>query len=68
MLAVVTFLYIANYSLRPTQDGHILEWHGILESVVWWNKIKRKKVVEYFNEERGEIGLFPKLGQTKKER
>ena len=50
-----------NYSLCPTQDGHILEWHGILENVVRWNKVERKKVVEYFNEEREEMGLFPKL-------
>ena len=41
------------YSLRLIQDGHILKWHEILGSVVRWNKVERKKVVEYFNEERG---------------
>ena len=25
-----------------TQDGHILEWHEILGSVVKWNKVERK--------------------------
>ena len=49
------------YSLRPTQNGHILEWHVILGSVVRWNKVQIKNVVEYFNEDRGERKLFPKL-------
>ena len=64
-----------NYSLRPTQDDRIFEWHEILRCVVWWNKVERKKLVEYFNEERGERMLFSKLendhfhlGRIKKER
>ena len=50
-----------NYSLRPIQDDHILEWHEVLGSVVKWTKIEWKKVVEYFNEKKGERGLFSKL-------
>ena len=49
------------YFLRSTQDGHILECHRILGIVVRWNRVERKKVVEYYNEEREERWLFPKL-------
>ena len=52
---------IVYYSLRPTQDGHILEWHEILGTVVGWNKVEKKNVVEYFDEKRGETRLFSKL-------